>query len=183
MKTSAGGAASVVHGGTLATGGSGSAGILAQSVGGGGGVSALSMRNAIVAAIAQTATHSIKEGGDNPSDGYSGFSASQLSAGSVNAANNLGRIVTQGVYAPGILAQSVGGGGGVAAVSSTVILSGVDIRLGAPVAGIRRDPKDGVIVRLAIRVVISLITPVTPVTPRLCLGHVVSTASDSFGRR
>lgn len=131
MKTSAGGAASVVHGGTLATGGSGSAGILAQSVGGGGGVSALAMRNASVAAIAQTATLSINVGGDYPSDSYSGFSASQLSAGSVNAANNLGRIVTQGVYAPGILAQSVGGGGGVAAVSSTVILSGVDIRLGS----------------------------------------------------
>ncbi|WP_447921684.1 autotransporter outer membrane beta-barrel domain-containing protein [Achromobacter aegrifaciens] len=130
MKMSTGGTVSVVHGGTLVTSAGGSAGIVAQSVGGGGGVSVLALRNASLAAIQQNASLAIALGGDYPSTNSSGFGLAQVSGGTVSVANNMGRIVTQGWFAPGIVAQSVGGGGGMAAVSSSASLSGVDIRLG-----------------------------------------------------
>ncbi|RSF03828.1 autotransporter outer membrane beta-barrel domain-containing protein [Achromobacter aegrifaciens] len=131
MTTSMGGAVNVSHGGTLATGAGGSAGIMAQSVGGGGGVSTLALRNASLAAIQQNASLSITLGGDYPSNNSSGFGLAQVAGGTVSVANNIGRIATQGWFAPGILAQSGGGGGGMAAVSSSAALSGVDIRLGS----------------------------------------------------
>ncbi len=131
MTTSTGGAVNVIHGGTLATGAGGSAGIMAQSVGGGGGVSTLALRNASLAAIQQNASLSITLGGDYPSNNSSGFGLAQVAGGTVSVANNIGRIATQGWFAPGILAQSVGGGGGMAAVSSSAALGGVDIRLGS----------------------------------------------------
>ena len=131
MTTSTGGAVNVLHGGTLATGAGGSAGIMAQSVGGGGGVSTLALRNASLAAIQQNASLSITLGGDYPSNNSSGFGLAQVASGAVSVPNQVGRIDTQGWFAPGILAQSVGGGGGMAAVSSSAALSGIEIRLGS----------------------------------------------------
>lgn len=131
MTTSTGGAVNVIHGGTLATGAGGSAGIMAQSVGGGGGVSTLALRNASLAAIQQNASLSITLGGDYPSNNSSGFGLAQVASGAVSVANKVGRIDTRGWFAPGILAQSVGGGGGMAAVSSSAALGGIDIRLGS----------------------------------------------------
>lgn len=130
ISTSTGGAVSVTHGGMLATRAGGSAGIVAQSVGGGGGVSTLALRNATTAAIRQEATLAIALGGEYASS-TSGFGLAQVAGGAVNVANNVGRIATQGWFAPGILAQSVGGGGGVAVVSSSASLGRIDIQLGS----------------------------------------------------
>ncbi|MGB3433032.1 autotransporter outer membrane beta-barrel domain-containing protein [Achromobacter sp.] len=130
FSTSTGGAASVVHGGTLATRAGGSAGIMAQSVGGGGGVSVLALRNASLAAIQQEASLAVALGAEYPSiTNVSGMV--QASGGAVSVANNVGRVTTQGWFSPGILAQSVGGGGGMAAVSSSATLKGIDIQLGS----------------------------------------------------
>ncbi|WP_315134725.1 autotransporter outer membrane beta-barrel domain-containing protein [Achromobacter marplatensis] len=128
---SMGGAVNVVQGGTLGTNAAGSAGIIAQSVGGGGGLGTLSLRNASQAVMTQTATLAITLGSEHPTNGFGGSNFSLVPGGAVNVANNTGRIVTQGAFSPGILAQSVGGGGGVATVSSGASLGSVDIQLGS----------------------------------------------------
>lgn len=128
---SMGGAVNVIHGGTLATSAGGSAGIIAQSVGGGGGIGTLLLRNASLDAMPQTASAAITLGGGYLTNGFGGANFSLVPGGTVNVGNNAGRIVTQGVFSPGILAQSVGGGGGLAAVSSSASLGSVDIQLGS----------------------------------------------------
>ncbi|MBB1597772.1 autotransporter outer membrane beta-barrel domain-containing protein [Achromobacter sp. UMC46] len=129
-KLSRGGTANAIHGGMLETQAAGSAGIIAQSVGGGGGVSTLSLRNASLAAISQTASLAITLGGAFPASSFGGPDFSLVSGGAANVTNNTGRIVTRGAFSPAILAQSVGGGGGFAAVSSTAALGSVNIQLG-----------------------------------------------------
>ncbi|MHC3911591.1 autotransporter outer membrane beta-barrel domain-containing protein [Achromobacter marplatensis] len=130
-KLSMGGAVNAVHGGTLGTRASGSAGIIAQSVGGGGGIGTLLLRNASLAAMPQTASLAITLGGEYPNGSFSGSDFSLVSGDAVTVGNHTGRIVTQGALSPGVLAQSVGGGGGLAAVSSSASLGSVDIQLGS----------------------------------------------------
>ncbi|MGE8566032.1 MAG: autotransporter outer membrane beta-barrel domain-containing protein [Achromobacter sp.] len=127
---SLGGQASVIHGGTLTTQAGSSAGIMAQSVGGGGGLSTLSLRNTSLATIAQRASVAITLGGNFDWSAPSAFNSVRTSAGPVTVANNTGRIVTQGGMSPGVFAQSVGGGGGAAIITTTASLGGIDIQLG-----------------------------------------------------
>lgn len=95
-----GGQVDVIHSGSILTTGAGSAGIFAQSVGGGGGV-------------AGNIDRGLKDAGINVGDGFA-FGRDGGSAGNGSAVNvlNVGDITTGGTGAYGIFAQSVGGGGG-----------------------------------------------------------------------
>ncbi|WP_172332267.1 autotransporter outer membrane beta-barrel domain-containing protein [Mangrovicoccus sp. HB161399] len=114
----AGGTASVTLGRStlLQTGGSGARGVLVQSIGGGGGTSQ-------GVSVGLSASDSLAGGGeDEESGGSSAFAASVGvavgrsggsggSAGAVDVTTG-GNIVTAGADADGVLAQSIGGGGG-----------------------------------------------------------------------
>jgi len=132
----------VINSGTIATRGQGAAGIVAQSVGGGGGraaTSSQSLQEVVDAAAGSDAPAildkitrivdllgskgvaaldsavNLHTGGTNGASGTGGAVTVDASAGSST-------ISTQGDQAPGILAQSVGGGGGLAAVNQTSFL-------------------------------------------------------------
>jgi uncharacterized protein with beta-barrel porin domain len=98
--TGSGSAVSVESSGSVATSGSHSPGILAQSIGGGGGNGG----NSTIFAGAFNGDHSVNMaiGGDGGAGG---------NGGAVDV-NSSGAIWTQGEHSAGILAQSVGGGGG-----------------------------------------------------------------------
>jgi hypothetical protein len=106
----AGGAATVTSAAQISTRGEGAVGIVAQSIGGGGGLVA-----GTVSGI----------GGNLVAGGNTGPAA----AGGRVEVTNTGSIATQGGYAHGILAQSIGGGGGAVlglrpAGSTSVVLAG-----------------------------------------------------------
>ncbi|MGV8995790.1 MAG: hypothetical protein ACOH12_02450 [Parvibaculaceae bacterium] len=88
----------VTNNGTITTSGMSSHGILAQSVGGGGGNGGMS----IAGAIGAQAAGSLSIGGSGGAAG---------NGGEVEVTNE-DNIITRGFHAFGILAQSVGGGGG-----------------------------------------------------------------------
>jgi hypothetical protein len=87
--------------GSIDTYGAGSHGIVAQSVGGGGGDGGIVLAGSLMI-MAPTASPLIAIGGTG-GDG---------STGGTVTVNNSGSIVTRGENAHGILAQSIGGGGG-----------------------------------------------------------------------
>lgn len=93
-------------GGDIETSGDLSFGMLAQSVGGGGGVGGASLPNA---GLGNAMALSFGASAMNPDNVVSG------TGGTVTATNN-GSITTSGDTAIGMVAQSVGGGGGIAAV-------------------------------------------------------------------
>ena len=99
-----GGGVTLANAGLIATSGQGSAGTVAQSIGGGGG----SGGDASATATAK--------GGDSPVSIASSVSVGGRGAGAGDggpaAVTNTGLILTTGESADGILAQSVGGGGG-----------------------------------------------------------------------
>ncbi|KQQ17628.1 hypothetical protein ASF53_24475 [Methylobacterium sp. Leaf123] len=106
----AGGKVEVDNSKRIATHGASSFGILAQSVGGGGG----------------TATTGADKSGWDPLTSISEFAGYQTVTGGQNGARgrggevtvgNTGSITTQGREAHGILAQSIGGGGGVSVLN------------------------------------------------------------------
>lgn len=125
-----GGLVSVINGGRIDTAGVNAAGILAQSVGGGGGLSANSIDSLGAAATAQTFKLDLRLGGQLASVSYPPFSNVAAAGGAVSVVNS-GAIATAGAFSPSIVAQSVGGGGGVAIVSSDVPASHIGIRLGS----------------------------------------------------
>ncbi|WP_115019973.1 hypothetical protein, partial [Synechococcus sp. UW140] len=90
-----GGAITITNEANLNTGGNNSAGLIAQSIGGGGGFSAL---RAVIAR-----EDSLVLG--------SSFSSQSSSGGSLSLSTQ-GRIITAGAASPGLVAQSIGGGGG-----------------------------------------------------------------------
>ena len=106
---------SVTNSAEIGTTGAQSLGIFAQSVGGGGG-DAQYVRNILVGPDADGATRaSLLIGGTG---------GTGAAAGDVEVANaDTGRIITTGDAAHGILAQSVGGGGGTGGDVSNVSLS------------------------------------------------------------
>ncbi len=133
---STGGEVGVLNSGTIATGrvnqtslgsytsGGDAVGILAQSIGGGGGVGGSSDAAANVSGKSQ-----IADTLDGPSSGYSasvavgGAGGTGGNAGIVQVTNS-GSITTLGERAYGVLAQSIGGGGGSAgAVNSAAGLN------------------------------------------------------------
>lgn len=93
-----GGAVSVVNRGGILTHGNNSAGIFAQSVGGGGGTGGSALGNAKGGSIALNYS-------------LGGKGASSGAGGAVDVTHS-GSLRTAGVSSHGILAQSVGGGGG-----------------------------------------------------------------------
>ena len=111
----------VQNSGLIYTEGNGAHGIMALSVGGGGGTG-----GAVI-----TATNSFKKGSKPHSDALSlnigGKGGKGGAAGRVAVANE-GRIVTNGEEAHGILAESIGGGGGNGgiAISGNVFIGGTE---------------------------------------------------------
>ncbi len=113
---------------SVTTGGD-SYGILAQSIGGGGGAG-----GSTDPAAGVTATATIENYLNNPGTSYVGTisvggAAGAGSGGGAVAANNGGSITTLGARAYGILAQSVGGGGGIAggvAMAANTVLGNID---------------------------------------------------------
>jgi hypothetical protein len=112
-----GGAVSVAHTGNITTSGDGAHGIFGQSVGGGGGVGG-------TFSGASTATTSFGAG-------VTGSGGGAGNGGGV-VINSAGTIVTNGQYAYGILAQSVGGGGGLAGTNNG---SSLAIQIGSSAGG------------------------------------------------
>ncbi|MFN3815111.1 hypothetical protein [Brevundimonas sp.] len=96
-----GGVVTVSNDGLIDTTGAGAHGILAQSIGGGGGNGGLAITAAGLIGAA-TSTPLITIGGTGGDGGDS----------SLVTVNNSGRIITRGAGAHGIVAQSIGGGGG-----------------------------------------------------------------------
>ena len=96
----------IYGGGAILTYGDGSAGIIAQSVGGGGGNGG----HAVADGSGGSITVNIGVGGTGGAGG---------SGGAVLVDNGTGAILTTGANADGIFAQSVGGGGGVGGHAAT----------------------------------------------------------------
>jgi hypothetical protein len=98
-----GNSVTVGNAGLIATTGSGSTGVLAQSIGGGGGAGGDAHA---------TATASGGNYGLSASFAFGGQGGAGGSAGTVNALNS-GVILTTGESADGMMVQSIGGGGGI----------------------------------------------------------------------
>jgi hypothetical protein len=111
-----GGTVNVSNEGNVLTLGDGSNGILAQSVGGGGGVGS----GGSIKGSAAKASGSMTVTGNNGEGG---------SGGAVNVTNS-GTVLTYGGDAAAIYAQSVGGGGGRLGTGTTAGLSTSDLPLG-----------------------------------------------------
>ncbi|KPG01051.1 hypothetical protein IP87_00485, partial [beta proteobacterium AAP121] len=102
----------LASGGSLRTGGVAAFGVLAQSVGGGGGLGG--------------AASWVSGGGDNSvsvSGQLGGKGGDGGSGGAVRVLLNQ-NLSTSGALAPGVLAQSVGGGGGVGAAATSTLYGG-----------------------------------------------------------
>ena len=99
-----GGAVNVSNTGYILTGGAGSVGIFAQSVGGGGGNGgdASATSTAVSEGTATSISLALSIGGQGGAGGKGG----------TVTVNNVGKIFTVGDLAPAIVAQSIGGGGG-----------------------------------------------------------------------
>ncbi|MQT14667.1 autotransporter outer membrane beta-barrel domain-containing protein [Segnochrobactrum spirostomi] len=117
-----GGAVGVTVSGTISTAGAGAFGVFAQSVGGGGGIA-----NTIGAPDGVTYSASL---------GASGGAAGDGGPVSVTLAGENARIATSGNLATAVFAQSIGGGGGYAGVSS---LLGKDLPIYGGAAGTSGD--------------------------------------------
>jgi len=108
MNSGNGGSVNVTNGGVIGTQGDAGFGILAQSIGGGGGQVTVTASN-----------YQASSGGSTPINIYlGGGDTTQGNGGNVAVGNN-GTISTAGNEAPGVVAQSVGGGGGDAIVLQT----------------------------------------------------------------
>ncbi|WP_119389810.1 autotransporter outer membrane beta-barrel domain-containing protein [Taklimakanibacter lacteus] len=107
---SKGGIVNVTNNGTIVTGGENGIGILAQSIGGGGGYGGFGL----------VGTFSL----DGDAEGHSiGGTGGKGGAGDNVTVNHTGDITTNGNNAAGILAQSVSGGGGTGGFSAGVSAS------------------------------------------------------------
>ena len=111
-----GGTVSVSNSGTISTLGYAATGILAQSIGGGGGVGGSASTSS-----ASTIGVGLNVNGTNPSSGY-GYQVTVTHSGSIS---------TQGDDAYGMLAQSLGGGGGMVSAGCSNSLNARRAGLGA----------------------------------------------------
>ncbi|WP_323760504.1 autotransporter outer membrane beta-barrel domain-containing protein [Maricaulis sp.] len=114
-----GGAISVENTGLIETRGNNSRGIIAESVGGGGGTGGyvispiVNIDNPILPAARNSNTFNFNYGGDG-GDGGIGGRISIL---------NSGNVITNGESADGVVARSIGGGGGSGGITGTLRLS------------------------------------------------------------
>ena len=135
-----GGTASVVNptGAGIMTMGRDAPAIVAQSIGGGGGIASAGDDSfaAIGGGQAGTATHTLLVGGTGYEDAAttSGFPAN---SGAAVGVTQSGQIVTQGDWSHGIVAQSIGGGGGLASAYTTASVTP------AITIGVARTPSFG----------------------------------------
>jgi hypothetical protein len=110
-----GGTVTVTNNGLVETYGDGAAGIVAQSIGGGGGLGGIS--------LAATALLSDVPGSVAPLIAIGGAGGAGGSGSTVTVTNN-SKIITHGKDADGIVAESIGGGGGDANVGFSGSVSG-----------------------------------------------------------
>ncbi|MBS7789746.1 hypothetical protein KTR66_07060 [Roseococcus sp. SDR] len=105
---------------SITTQGQGSHGVVLQSIGGGGGVGGDSSAMATTAAFGRAATQAETDSFTMElSLGLGGTGANGGSGGQINASITGSSITTYGDYANGLVAQSVGGGGGNAGYGSS----------------------------------------------------------------
>ncbi len=98
--------------GTTLTGGEKSTGILAQSTGGSGGAGSFNVTGGVAISKADAGTIGVGVGGQGGDGGDGGKVTLKVNRGVADAGNTLLSVGTQGKDARGIVAQSVGGGGG-----------------------------------------------------------------------
>ena len=110
--------------GTTATAGDKSDGILAQSVGGGGGAGAFNVSGGIAVAKDGAGTLGIGLGGAGGSGGDGKAVTLNVNQGVADTADTLVAVSTEGDDARGIVAQSLGGGGGNGAFNVTGGIAG-----------------------------------------------------------
>jgi uncharacterized protein YhjY with autotransporter beta-barrel domain len=115
----------VTPGAILSTNGLRSAGVVAQSIGGGGGNGGSAYATALGSPAALSIGGSGGSGGDAgaPDDGYQWVQV-----------NNLGFIQTAGEHAAGVLAQAIGGGGGAGGAAHSLDV-GAQVTMAAAVGG------------------------------------------------
>ncbi len=118
---SSGGTVLVTNTGQIVTGGEWSNGILAQSIGGGGGVGGGSTATAAQGTVAAAV-------------GVGGSGGSGNDGGTVNVSNS-GAIATSGAFSNGVLAQSVGGGGGESGESNASLSGTYSVGVGISLSG------------------------------------------------
>ncbi|WP_339860433.1 autotransporter outer membrane beta-barrel domain-containing protein [Paremcibacter congregatus] len=121
-----GGAVMATSSGTISTEGQGSSGFVAQSIGGGGGNGGFNVSGTAAAGGMGSAGISIGLGGAGGGAG---------NAGTVNATST-GDVLTLGDQASGILAQSIGGGGGNGGMNVSGALAGGGVASGAIEVGL-----------------------------------------------
>ena len=115
-------------GGSVTTQGQGSHGILLQSVGGGGGAGGDSSAMAMTISYGRASTAAATQGASDAfsseiSIGVGGSAANAAAGGSVTAYLDQTSIMTLGDQANGLVAQSIGGGGGNAGFGSSTTLA------------------------------------------------------------
>ena len=128
---------SVISNNTVTTSGLKAKGILAQSVGGGGGNGGLSFDGNVTLSGGGSATVGIALGGSGGVGGNSYNTGSDPTTSTVTVTSN-GSVVTGGDLAEGILAQSIGGGGGNGGLAISGTMSGgggQSINLGGGLGG------------------------------------------------
>ena len=112
----AGGSVNYSGSADIRTSGALAAGLVAQSIGGGGGVASMSKASSSLSATTDSLSGTIALGGSNGASGI---------GGTVTVVASGGLIDTGGMFAPGVVAQSISGGGGLSAVkASNVTLGG-----------------------------------------------------------
>ncbi len=115
-----GGEVNVTNTGQIVTQGFESYGILAQSIGGSGGVGGAAYDFSIILGLSQAGNKNNNASGLNINESVSvGGDGGTGSYGGAVTINNSGAIYTAGSSAYGILAQSIGGSGGVGGTSTT----------------------------------------------------------------
>jgi uncharacterized protein with beta-barrel porin domain len=117
-----GGSVTVQNSGDIITTGASSTGIIAQSIGGGGGTGGdvITFEYSGLEPVEEIVDHYFDTGGFSMVLQGSGGAAGN--GGNVTVAND-GSITTDGAFAHGIFAQSVGGGGGLAGMCETLDIS------------------------------------------------------------
>jgi hypothetical protein len=111
----------VTNDGAITTRGADAYGILAQSIGGAGGVGGMSIAGALNGTSGAGGSVSVSLGGAGGPGGE---------AGTVSVTNNA-QIITQGARSGGVVAQSIGGEGGAGGLSVGLSLSGSQAQTGA----------------------------------------------------
>jgi len=110
-------AASVTNAGSINTSGANAIGMFAQSVGGGGGLAAvMGQSQDPTTGLYHSSTQSLAQGQVKPTLGQNWTGSKNIGGSASVTLASGGNVTTQGANAFGILAQSVGGGGGLVVV-------------------------------------------------------------------